>query len=112
MNASTVIGEREIKKTPNTKEEKVMLVTISALLSGLSTKLRGKKCIQSIAYAFGVRVKIIPDIISSFVVRNGDTSRQERSHKGTNVFNSEKRRKYTFTILNDFMRKRRREMSL
>ena len=67
-----------------------MLVTISALLVRLSTKLRGKKCIQSIAYAVGVRVETIPDIISSFVEKNRDTSRQERPDKGTNVFKSKK----------------------
>ena len=110
MNASTVIGERKIKKTPNTKEEKVMLVTISALLVGLSTKLRGKKCIQLIANVFGVRVKTIRDIIFSFVERNGDTSRQERSDKGTNFFNAGKKVKSTFTALNGIMRKMRREI--
>ena len=67
-----------------------MLVTISALLARLSTKVRGRKCIQLIAHVFGVRVKIIRDIIFSFVERNGDTSRQEISDKGTNVFNAEK----------------------
>ena len=91
LNAPTVTGESEIKKIQNTKEEKAMLVTILALLAGLSTKLRGKKCTQSVDHTFGVRVKTIPDIVSSFIERNRDTSRQERSDKDTNVFNWEKK---------------------
>ena len=44
-----------------------MVVTISVLLAELSTKLRRKKCIHLIAYAFGVQVKTIAQIICSFV---------------------------------------------
>ena len=68
MNTSTVTDESEIKKILNTKEGKVMLVIISALLVELSTKLRGGG-VQSIVHAFDMRFKTIPDIISSFAVK-------------------------------------------
>ena len=90
------------KKHLNNQENSLLLMmtSIFTLQSAASGPALG--WVSLMAKAWGINQKTISRQIDSFVDNDFTCERKERSDKGTSIFNSEKKRKATFTPINEF----------
>jgi len=63
----------------------------------------------NLAKTFGLTEPRLRSLYKEFVFRNFETERKERKDKGETIFNSDKKRKSTFTALNMFKKQRVRK---
>ena len=63
----------------------------------------------NLAKTFGLTEPRLRAIYREFIARNFETERKERRDKGETIFNSDKKRKSTFTALNMYKKQRVRQ---
>ena len=98
-------GEKKVKKM--TAIESMAFLTIQCLFAlalPTSGPFKGyRRCIQ---HAFGAHRETAKSRFENLINRNFDVGRKKRSDAGSSVFNSEKKRKSTFTGYNTFKKHR------
>ena len=97
-------GKTVDPKTHLTQHENILLSTISCLFSGYRNKLHTPipKHTSMTQHAFGISSNTHRDILNKLVASEGTLKRKTRSDKGRSIFNSDKKRKATFTAFNTF----------
>ena len=103
-----LIQNDETKKALTTQTKNILLVVYSLFL-GLPNKGSTFGRMTSLAKTFGFTEPRLRAMFKEFVARDFETKRKERSDKGETIFDSDKKRKSTFTALNMFKKQKVRE---
>ena len=100
-----LVQSDETKKELTTQTKNILLVVYPLFLS-LPNKGSTFSRMTILAKTFGLKEPRLRDIFKDFVAGDFETKRKEQSNKGKTIFNSEKKRKSTFTVLNMFQKQR------
>ena len=88
--------------------EKTMVVNVMSAFDGVQVP-EGSHPMSDLAYGMAKNPRSLKYVYERFLNNNFSNERKERSDKGNNIFNSQKKRNATFTTLNAFKKARRAE---